>query len=354
MRKIAVMIPCLNEELTVAGVVRDFRAQLPDADIYVFDNGSTDRTAEEAQRAGAIVVREPRRGKGFVVQTMFQDIDADIYIMVDGDNTYPAASVHALIEPVVAGEADMAVGSRLEAADSRFHLLNRLGNKFFLALVNLFLRARLTDILSGYRVMNRAFVKSIPLLAGGFEIETELTIKAVQRRFRIIEVPTSLRERPLGSSSKIRIAQDGLRILSTILSLVRDYKPLTVFGGVGLLLILLSGVFGLYSLANTGDLLLGRQWWCPILAAVSLLCGSMSIGVGLMLHVVNRHFLELEYLYTHNHSLESGRQPRIERDEGADITELSQIFGTTISWENRYSRNRRAITGFRIKGPSCL
>jgi glycosyltransferase involved in cell wall biosynthesis len=307
MHNIAVMIPCLNEELTIGAVVNDFRRQLPGAAVYVFDNGSTDRTAEEAARAGAIVVSEMRRGKGFVVQTMFQDIDADIYIMVDGDDTYPAGFVHELMKPVLGGTADMAVGTRLDAPESQFRWLNRLGNKFFLGLVNLFLRTRLSDILSGYRVMNRDFVKSIPLLAGGFEIETELTIKAVQRRFRIVEVPTPLKARPQGSSSKIKIAQDGLRILGTILSLVRDYKPLTVFGSMGLLLMVLGGLLGAYCLWEPSDPLSPWRMGCGAAAALSLLCGPISIGVGLILHVVNRHFLELEYLYTHNHSLESGQ-----------------------------------------------
>jgi glycosyltransferase involved in cell wall biosynthesis len=305
MKKIAVLIPCLNEELTVARVVRDFRAQLPGADIYVFDNGSTDGTAAEARAAGAVVIPEMRRGKGFVVQSMFQNVDADVYIMVDGDNTYPAGFVHELMRPVLEGTADMTVGARLDAQGSQFRWLNRLGNRFFLGLVNLFLRARLTDILSGYRVMNREFVKSIPLLAGGFEIETELTIKAVQRRFRIVEVPTPLGSRPPGSNSKIRVAQDGLRILGTILSLVRDYKPLTVFGAVGLLLSLIGAGLGLYCLWEPEQMLTAARLRWGVVGSAAFVGGLVSIGIGLMLHVVGRHFLELEYLYTHNHSLKS-------------------------------------------------
>jgi glycosyltransferase involved in cell wall biosynthesis len=303
MKKIAVLIPCLNEELTIARVVRDFREQLPGAAVYVFDNRSTDGTAAEAVAAGAIVIPEMRRGKGFVVQSMFQNIDADIYIMVDGDNTYPASFVHELMQPVLDGTADMTVGARLAAEGSQFRWLNRLGNRFFLGLVNSFLRARLTDILSGYRVMNREFVKSIPLLSGGFEIETELTIKAVQRRFRIVEVPTPLAKRPPGSNSKIRIAQDGLRILGTILSLVRDYKPLTVFGAVGLLLSLIGGGLGLHCLWEPEQMLTAARLRWGVIGGAAFVSGLISIGIGLMLHVVNRHFLELEYLYTHNHSL---------------------------------------------------
>jgi hypothetical protein len=307
MVKIAVMIPCLNEELTIAKVVSQFRAELPDAAIYVFDNGSTDATAKEAAAAGAVVRREMRRGKGFVVQSMFRAIDADVYVMVDGDNTYPARCVTDLIQPVLEGTADMTVGSRLEAEETQFHPLNRLGNCFFLFLVNFFLRARLTDILSGYRAMNRNFVKSIPLLTGGFEIETELTIKAVQRRFRILEVPTPLAPRPPGSSSKIRIVQDGLRILGTILSLVRDYKPLTSFGSLGLVQALIGTTLGIWCVCGPAqDITLSRVGMA-VLAVVCLLCGPLFLGIGLILHVVSRHFLELEYLYTHNPSWGSDR-----------------------------------------------
>ena len=301
MTKIAVLIPCLNEELTIAEVVREFRAELPEAEVYVFDNGSLDSTAEEAASAGAVVVREMRRGKGFVVQSMFRAIDADVYVMVDGDHTYPAHCVGDLIRPVIEGTADMVVGSRLRAEETQFHALNRLGNQFFLFLVNLFLRTRLTDILSGYRAMNRDFVKSMPLLSGGFEIETELTIKAVQRRFRILEIPTPLATRPPGSSSKIRILQDGMRILGTILSLVRDYKPLTTFGGLGLLLGLIGTVLGLGCFCTPNQTVTPLSLGVAILAAACLLCGPLFLGIGLTLHVVSRHFLELEYLYTHNH-----------------------------------------------------
>jgi glycosyltransferase involved in cell wall biosynthesis len=307
MPKIAVMIPCLNEELTVAKVVEGFRTELPEAEIYVFDNGSVDSTAEEAAKAGAVVVREMRRGKGFVVQSMFRAIDADVYVMVDGDNTYPSRCVNDLIRPVLEGTADMVVGSRLEAADTQFRPLNRLGNCFFLFLVNLFLRTRLTDILSGYRAMNRNFVMSMPLLSGGFEIETELTIKAVQRRFRIIEIPTPLATRPPGSSSKIRIIQDGMRILGTILSLVRDYKPLTTFGGLGLLLALFGLILGLGCFCGSSQPITLLGLGGAVLAATCLLCGPLFLGIGLTLHVISRHFLELEYLYAHNHCRDEDR-----------------------------------------------
>src|SRR5438270_6687198 len=178
--KIAVLIPCYNEELTVAQVIHDFRAELPDADIYVFDNNSSDRTAEIARDAGARIAFEPRQGKGYVIQSMFRDVEADVYVMVDGDGQFPAHEVHKLIEPILLGTADMVVGSRLAAeSDSAFKFLNRWGNKFFLQTINSIFKVNLSDVLSGYRTFNHSFVKNIPIFGGGFEIETELTIKAL-------------------------------------------------------------------------------------------------------------------------------------------------------------------------------
>ena len=243
--RIAVLIPCYNEELTIAEVVRQFRAEVPDAGIYVFDNNSTDRTVEKAREAGALVSYERRQGKGFVVQSMFREGDADVYIMVDGDGTYPPAGVHKLIEPIVRGEADMTVGSRLHGeSDSQFKSFNRFGNRMFLSVLNTTFKVKITDMLSGYRGFNRKFVKNIPLFGGGFETETELTIKALERGYRIVEVPVNLTHRPEGSFSKIRIGQDGARILQMLLSLFRDYKPLTFFGSAGLFLIFLGLIPG--------------------------------------------------------------------------------------------------------------
>src|SRR5256886_17555173 len=183
----AVLIPCYNEELTIAKVVNQFRSELPNADIYVFDNNSTDRTAAEASGAGARVLPVRQQGKGYVVRFMFQHVDADIYVMVDGDGTYPAASVHSLIAPIINNQADMAVGSRLHGqSQSQFKFLNRFWNKLFLFALNSIFKVRITDILSGYRAFNRKLVKSLPLFGGGFEIETELTIKALERGYRSV------------------------------------------------------------------------------------------------------------------------------------------------------------------------
>jgi hypothetical protein len=291
---VAVLIPCYNEERTVARVVESFRAELPEARVYVFDNNSTDRTAEEARRAGAIVFHEPRRGKGFVVQSMFRDVDADFYVMVDGDDTYPADAVHRLLAPVEAGDADMAVGSRLHAeSQSQFKQLNRAGNRLVRAVLNFIFRVRLSDILSGYRVFNQRFVKGLPLFGGGFEIETELTIKAVGRGFRLVEIPVNLVPRPDGSHSKIRFMRDGFLILNTTLALFRDYKPLTFFGAVGLFLLLsacASAAAGLFGLGGTmpGALLF-------VAAAGLFVSGLLSLTAGLILHSIARRSQEFEY-----------------------------------------------------------
>lgn len=293
---IAVLIACYNEEPTVAQVVEQFRAELPGAKVYVFDNNSSDRTAEEARRAGAIVLSERRQGKGYVVQAMFRRVDADFYVMVDGDGTYPPEAVHRLLAPVVSGDADMMIGSRLHVdSQSQFKQLNRLGNRLVRALLNFIFRVQLTDILSGYRVFNRRFVKSLPLFGGGFEIETELTIKAVQRGYRVLEIPVDLSHRPAGSHSKIQFMRDGFLIVNTTLALFRDYKPLTFFGSAGLIFILLGLVPGavvVFEFIKTG---LVPRLPSALLAVALILCGVISITVGLILHSIARRSQELEY-----------------------------------------------------------
>jgi len=292
----AILIPCYNEELTVADVVNRFRTELPAADIYVFDNNSTDRTAEEAHRAGAVVLPVGQQGKGYVVRFMFQHVEADIYIMVDGDGTYSAASVHGLIAPIRNDQADMVVGSRLhDQSDSQFKFLNRFGNKLFLSALNSIFKVRLTDILSGYRAFNRKLVKSLPLFGGGFEIETELTIKALERGYRIVEIPIDLGERPTGSSSKIRIVRDGMRIIHTILALFRDYKPLTFFGALGLIVIVAGFVPGLIVIFEFIETRFIHHVPSAILAVGLVISGMLLVMVGLILHTITRRFQELNY-----------------------------------------------------------
>jgi len=298
--EIAILIPCFNEELTIGDVIAQFQRELPNAKIYVFDNNSTDLTAERARQKGAILLREKRRGKGYVVQSMFREIDADIYVMVDGDGTYPASSVHMLLDPVLSNEADMVVGSRLNSASqSEFRLMNRLGNYMFLWLTRTIFHAHIEDMLSGYRVFSRGIVKQLPLLSGGFEIETELTIKALERGYRVIELPVDLASRPEGSHSKIRHFRDGLIITNMIFSLARDYKPLTIFGAIGLLLILgglIPGTLVISEFLRTG---LVPRLPSAVLAVGLELSGLIVAMVGLVLHTVVRRFQELDLEMQH-------------------------------------------------------
>jgi glycosyltransferase involved in cell wall biosynthesis len=293
---IAVVIPCFNEELTIANVVRQFRTELPDAEIYVFDNNSTDQSVANARAAGATIFYERRQGKGFVVQSIFRRINADIYVMVDGDDTYPAADVHRLIAPLLHDEADMVIGSRLHPeSSSQFKKANRLGNKLFRYILKYTLGVRITDMLSGYRAFSRAFVKGVPLFGGGFETETELTITAVQSGFRIHEIPINLTHRPEGSVSKIRIVGDGFLILNTLLALFRDYKPLTFFGGLGLLLIALGFVSGfvvVYEFLGSGAM---PKLPLALLAVALVLSGMLAVTIGLVLHTIVRRAQQLDY-----------------------------------------------------------
>jgi glycosyltransferase involved in cell wall biosynthesis len=238
--KVAVLIPCLNEEAAIGKTVSDFRTALPGATVYVYDNNSTDRTSEVAAAAGAVVRRERRPGKGNVVRRMFKDIEADIYVMVDGDDTYEAAAAPALVERLVAEQLDMVVGKRIETHEAAYRIGHRFGNAFLTGLVRRLFGSQIDDMLSGFRVFSRRFAKSFPSSAREFEIETELTVHALQMRMAIAEVDTKYKERPPGSVSKLRTFRDGWRILVTIVNLMRNERPLLFFGLIS---------FGLFALA---------------------------------------------------------------------------------------------------------
>ena len=297
MKKIAVLIPCYNEEKTIGEVVGEFKSQLPDADIYVYDNNSTDDTKKVASDAGAIVRSETRQGKGNVVRSMFGEIEADIYVMVDGDGTYPSDRVRDLIAPILSDTADMVCGSRLhQKSDSNFKRLNYWGNKFFLYVLNSLFHVHITDILSGYRAFNRRVIKNIPILSRGFDIETELTLRVIERNYRIVEIPVNLSPRPEGSESKIKIVSDGLLILNTIFALLRDYKPFTAFGAFGLVVMLIGLIPGgvvVHEFLTTGLVL---HMPSAILAVGLELFGTMLIFVGLTLHTISRRFQEMDRL----------------------------------------------------------
>jgi len=223
--EIAVLIPCFNEQETVGAVVSAFRAHLPQAMIFVYDNASTDSTIERARNAGAIVRSEPLRGKGYVVRRMFADIEADIYVLVDGDGTYDAARAPALIDALVRESLDLVSAVRVDSSQRAYRSGHRFGNWLLTRLVAQLFGKRFSDMLSGYRVMSRRFIKSFPALSTGFEIETELTVHALQMRIPIAELPTSYRERPEGSASKLRTLSDGMRIMRTIAYLLKEERP---------------------------------------------------------------------------------------------------------------------------------
>lgn len=304
--KISVLIPCFNEESTIGKVIDDFRRELPSAQIFVFDNCSTDGSAAEAARHGATVLKEPRRGKGYVVDSMFARVDADVYVMVDGDDTYPAADVHRLIAPVLSGDADMVVGARLEkySAES-FRRLHVFGNNLVRRLVNRVAGADLTDIMSGYRAFHRRVVEKIPVISAGFEVETEMTIQMLYHRLKVTEVQVPYTQRRKGSESKLRTFSDGFRILWKIFSLFRAFKPLTFFGGVGILLLLLGLLAGILPVR---DYLTNPDHYVEhvpsaILAASLVLLSFIFIFLGILLHAINWRFLEL-------HSVLTRRQPK--------------------------------------------
>ena len=232
---IAVIIPCYNEALTIGKVIDDFHRELPQATVYVYDNNSSDDTSRIATEHGATVRFEPRQGKGNVCRQMFRDIDADCYLMVDGDDTYPADAARSLVDPVLEGEADHVVGDRLSngtyAAENK-RAFHGLGNDLVRGLIRRLYGFSYNDVMTGYRAMSREFAETLPVLSGGFEIETELSIFAVDRRWRIAQVPIAYRDRPAGSASKLDTLRDGARVLKTIFSLFKDYKPLPFFSAL--------------------------------------------------------------------------------------------------------------------------
>jgi glycosyltransferase involved in cell wall biosynthesis len=291
--RVAVIVPCLNEEATIGRVLQDFRAVLPKARLVVVDNNCTDATAQIAANAGALVLRETRPGKGHATRKAFREVDADVYLLVDGDDTYPAADAPRLLEPIAQGVADVVVGARL-GGQTGFRGVNRLGNRLLLWTLNFVFRARVSDLLSGYRAMTREFVKQAPVLSAGFELETELSILAFERDFRTREIPVSLRARPEGSRSKIRVVRDGFRILTTILTLLRDYRPLSFFGSAGALSILLGLVPGLIvtvEFFRQGAVRIPTA----VLATGLVLSGLLLILVGVILGAINRRFRELDH-----------------------------------------------------------
>jgi glycosyltransferase involved in cell wall biosynthesis len=293
---IAVLIPCYNEAKTVAKVVADFRRVLPDATILVYDNASTDGTPDIARAAGAVVRRVPLRGKGNVVRQMFADVEADVYVLVDGDDTYEAESAPEMVRRLVGESLDMVNGARVPGGTGAYRAGHAFGNRLLTGTIARLFGNRLTDLLSGYRVFSRRFVKSFPSLAEGFEIETEFSVHALQLRLPLSEVPTPYRERPEGSFSKLATWGDGFRILRTIFALVRSEKPFAFFGGLAVVLALASlglGIPVVVEFARTGFV---PRFPTAILASALMIIAFLSFACGLILDTVSRGRAEAKRL----------------------------------------------------------
>jgi len=295
--RVAVVVPCHNEAATAGKVVRDFRAALPEAQVLVVDNASTDATAETARQAGARVLHEPRAGKGFALLAGFREArGADYFVMVDGDDTYPAEDVVKLLAAARAG-ADMVVGTRLAGAEQgAFRAGHSLGNRLFNLLVRMLFGVRTGDLFSGYRVLSRRFLETTPLIARGFEVEAELALQAVVQGYRTVEVPIRYRARPEESPSKLHTYRDGYRILVAILMFFRDYRPLKFFGLLALFLLLLSLAGGGLVIAEYLQTGLVPRLPLAVLSAALFILSALSMTCGVLLSSINRRSAEIAAL----------------------------------------------------------
>ena len=300
MPKIAVLIPCYNESQTIAKVVRDYRQALPEAMIYVYDNNSSDGTDEIARAAGAIVRYERRQGKGNVIRTMFREIDADCYLMIDGDDTYPAENAREMCDAVLSGGADMVIGDRLSSTyfTENKRPFHNVGNVMVRRFINMFWRpkAPILDVMTGYRAFSPLFVKSFPVLSKGFEIETEMTIHALDKNLLLKTVTVNYRDRPAGSESKLNTYVDGAKVIMTIFNLYRDYKPLQFFGVVGLILALLALILFVPVFYDYLQTSLVPRFPTLIVSGFLMLSAMLAFACGLILDTIaknNRKSFEL-------------------------------------------------------------
>ena len=295
-KKIAVLIPCYNEELTVEKTVSDFKRVLPNADIYVYNNNSKDRTKELALKSGAIVRDEYRQGKGAVVRSMFRDIDADVYIMVDGDDTYPAEEVEGLITPVLEGKADMVIGDRLS---STYYTENKrpfhnFGNSLVKGLINFLFKSDLNDIMTGYRSFSKKFVKCMPVMSDGFQIETEMTIFALTNNMQVVNVPITYRDRPEGSESKLNTFSDGFKVLLTLFNLFKDNRPFLFFGSISILIFIIGLLIGIPVIDEFIKTAYITKVPSAVLAAALMLNAFLMFSVGIILDAIKN---EKRYLF---------------------------------------------------------
>jgi glycosyltransferase involved in cell wall biosynthesis len=286
--KIAVLLPCYNEASTIAKVVTDFRAALPEADIYVYDNNSTDGTAQVAQQAGAIVRHEPVQGKGNVIRRMFREVEADCYLMADGDDTYPAEQARQMVTPVLEEHVDMVIGDRLSSTyfEQNKRPFHNGGNRVVRWLIRRFWHTDIHDIMTGYRAFSRTFVKNFPVMSGNFEIETEMTIHALDRRFLLREVPVVYRDRPQGSVSKLNTFSDGISVLKTIVLLYKEYRPLRFFSWLAALLTLAGVLLLIPVLVEYFHTGLVPRFPTLIVSMFLLLAALLSLFTGLCLDVI--------------------------------------------------------------------
>lgn len=301
MSQIAVLIPCYNESQTIAKVVRDYREALPDATIYVYDNNSADGTDELARKAGAVVRYETRQGKGNVIRTMFRDIDADCYLMIDGDDTYPAAHAREMCDMILNGAADMVIGDRLSSTyfTENKRPFHGVGNIMVRKFINMFWRPKepILDVMTGCRAFSPLFVKTFPVLSKGFEIETEMTIHALDKNFLLKSLPIEYRDRPAGSESKLNTYVDGVKVMLTIFNLYRDYKPLQFFGAVAAILSLVATIMFLPVLSEYLQTSLVPRFPTLIVCGFMMLAAMLSFACGLILDTIaksNRKNFELQ------------------------------------------------------------
>ena len=291
--RVSVVIPCLNEERTVARVIEDMKAALPGAEITVFDNGSSDRTAEIARASGATVIASPRRGKGNVIRHMANVIDADVYVLLDGDDTYPAAEAPRLVQRFLETGVDMLVATRLESHDAgAFRVFHELGNRLIARIIALLYRAPITDVLSGYRLLSNRFVRLVHLRSEGFEIETEMTLQALAKGLPILEVPIEYGRRPDGSHSKLDTVSDGLLIFKCIFLLFKDYKPFVFFTAVAAIFALFSVITGAAPVLDFYQHAYVYHVPRAILAAGLAILAAVSFGVGLLLDTISGYHQE--------------------------------------------------------------
>ena len=299
MNKIAVLIPCYNESKTIEKVIKDYNKALPEATIYVYDNNSTDGTDKISKKAGAVVEYEYKQGKGNVIRSMFRNIDADCYLMIDGDDTYPAENAREMCDLILSGKADMVIGDRLSSTyfTENKRPFHNLGNKMVRYFINKIFKNNVKDIMTGYRAFNYNFVKGFPVLSKGFEIETEMTIHAVDKNYKLVEIPVTYRDRPEGSVSKLNTFSDGFKVLKTIITLFKEYRPALFFNIISLICLLLSLILGIPVLNEFFKTGLVPKFPSLIVSTIFFVITLLMWITGIILTVINKKHKQLYELY---------------------------------------------------------